>query len=64
VWRHDASDERRIQHCVHRTQQVVGWEVVIDPHRGKHRLRHDPLAHHHCLHRTMETNGSQPLALS
>jgi len=64
VGRHDATDERRVQQGVHRTQQVVGWKVVIDPHRGKHRLRHDPLAHHHRLHRTMKTNESQPRARS
>ncbi len=64
VGRHDAPDERRVQQCVHRTKQVVGWKVVINPDRRKHRLRHDPLAHHHRLHRTMETNESQPLAPS
>ncbi len=61
---HDAADERRVQQRVHRPEQVAGWKMVIDPHRGEHRLRHDPLAHHHCLHRTMEINESQPLAPS
>jgi len=46
------------------TASMGALRLVIDPHRGKHRLRHDPLAHHHRLHRTMETNASQPLALA
>ena len=58
--RHDAADERRVQQCIHCTKQVVSWKVIID----QHRLRHDPFAHHHCPHRTMEINESQPLALS
>ena len=33
VGRHDAADERRVQQRVHRTQQVVGWKVIIDPNR-------------------------------
>jgi len=64
VGRHDAADEGRVQQRVHRAEQVAGWKMVIDLNRGEHRLRHDPLAHHHCLHRTRKTNESQPLALS
>ena len=33
VGRHDAANERRVQQRVHRTQQVVGWKVIIDPNR-------------------------------
>ncbi len=48
----------------HRTEQVLGWKVIVNSNRRKHRLRRDPFAHHHCLHRTMEINESQPLAPS
>jgi len=64
VRRHDAADECRVQQRIHSAEQVVGWKVIVDPNRVEQRLRHHPLAHHHCLHHTMETNKSQPLAPS
>ena len=64
VGRHDLADERRVQQRVHHMEQVACGKMVIVPNRGEHRFRHDPFAHHHCLHRTMEIDESQPLDAS